>query len=211
MSKKWKKDELTYLKRYAKGKRLSELAERFERETDEVSDQLEEMGLAAKDSVTRQRIEHDPHVKVFEKGVRALHKQEWKQAAKEFETVVEETDRPQLRARALQFLDASRAQLDRSDSGEAEDPFLQAVYLRNRGDLEEALDLCVRGGRQGKDDRFAFLAASIHALSGDLDQAAELLHRAIEMDPKNRIHAHYDSDFAALREEPRYAEIFESA
>jgi hypothetical protein len=62
-----------------------------------------------------------------------------------------------------------------------------------------ALELCKRGGRQGKDERFAYLAASIHALRGEHDDALKLLELATEMNPKNRIHAYHDPDFAALR------------
>ena len=56
-----------------------------------------------------------------------------------------------------------------------------------------------KGGRDQKDERFAYLAASIHAVEDRLDEAAEVLARAVELNPKNRIHAFHDPDFAELR------------
>ena len=89
------------------------------------------------------------------------------------------------------------------------DPFLRAVYERNRGNLEEALALCTAGGRHGKDDRFAYLAAAIHALRGESVDAARLLSAAIELDPKNRIHAYHDADFEELRSDEEYSSLFD--
>ena len=75
-------------------------------------------------------------------------------------------------------------------------------------DLDAALEICSRGGRQSKDDRFAHLAASIHAVRGDIDKAAKFLELAIQLNPRNRVLAFHDPDFEALREEPEHADLF---
>jgi tetratricopeptide (TPR) repeat protein len=101
-----------------------------------------------------------------------------------------------------------REKLGGTPKVEDEDPFLTAVYERNRGNLEEALAICSRGGRQSKDERFAYLAASIHSLIGDQEKAAKFLEQAIELNPKNRIHAFHDTDFDNLRADPEYQQLF---
>lgn len=208
MAKRWKTEEITYLKRYAKIRTTAELAERFKADADVVTAKLTELGLASKDSVAEIRIEHDPLMKVYTQGTRALYAKKWRDAKKAFTQVLAETDHPELRIGAEKYLEVCEQHLSKPPS--ADDPFLLAVFERNRGNLEEALELCSRGGRTGKDDRFAYLASAIYTLQGDLEKAAELLESAISLDPKNRVHACYDSDFEALRADAEYAGMFET-
>jgi len=136
MAKRWKKEEVTYLKRYAKNRKLEDLAERFNTNTDTVADKLVELGLTAENSLAKVKLSDDPLVKVYEAGVQAMHKGNWREARKQFERVASETDRAQLRARAHRLLAVCEQRLD--GKGEvAEDPFLQAVFERNRGNLDE--------------------------------------------------------------------------
>lgn len=209
MAKSWKSAEITYLKRYAKIRTTAELAERFEVDAEEVSAKLTELGLASKDSVAEMRIEHDPLVKVYTQGTRALYGKKWRQAKKLFDQVLAETDVPELRIGAQKYLEVCERHLTKPPA--EDDPFLLAVYERNRGELDSALELCTRGGRSGKDERFAYLASAIHALRGDHKKAAELLQTAISLEPKNRVHACYDSDFDALRADEDFAGLFEAA
>lgn len=209
MAKRWKREEITYLKRYAKVRLTSELAERFKVDTEEMTEKLTELGLASKDSVAEMRIEHDPLVKVYTKGTRALYGKKWREAKKLFQQVLEETDQSELRMGAQKYLEVCEQHLAKPAG--PDDPFLEAVYHRNQGNLDEALDICTRGGRAGKDERFAYLASAIHAFRGDFEKAADLLQTAITLEPKNRVHALYDSDFDALRAEDDFASLFEAA
>ena len=208
MAKRWKTQDITYLKRYAKIRTTAELAERFKIDADELTAKLTELGLASKDSVVEIRIEHDPLMKVYTQGTRALYSKKWRDAKKAFTQVLAETDHPELRMGAQKYMEVCDQNLSKPPA--ADDPFLLAVFERNRGNLEEALDLCSRGSRASKDDRFAYLASAIHAVRGDLEKAAGMLESAISLDPKNRVHACYDSDFDALRAEAEYAGMFET-
>lgn len=210
MAKSWKTEEITYLKRYGGKRTTAELAERFRANNEEVTEKMTELGLASKDSVAVIRLEHDPLVKVYVAGTKALYAKKWRDASKHFTRVLSESDQMELRSGAEKYLQICEGHLGRSSS-KAEDPFLEAVYERNRGNLEQALNLCNRGGRQGRDERFAYLAAAIHAASGNFDKAAELLGSAIELEPKNRVHACYDSDFAEMRSDADYAGLFEAS
>ena len=152
--------------------------------------------------------QENPTVRIYERGLKALHAGKWQQANKYFEQVIQDSDEADLVGQARRFARVCESHLRRGPDRQAEDPFLRAVYERNRGKLEEALSICSRGGRQGKDERFAYLAASIHVLKGDLEAATRLLRLAIEINPKNRVHAFHDPDFEALRNDPELKAIF---
>ncbi len=206
MAKRWKKQEETYLKRYASKRTRQELAERFRTDTKTVEKKLHELSLAAKDSVV---VKPDPFLKVYERGLKALHGGKWREAKQLLGQVVSETDQRDLAERARRYLSMAAEKLDSSPAAKSDDAFLEAVFERNRGEFERALAICGRGGRQGKDERFAYLAASILSATGELERAAQVLGVAIELEPKNRVHAFYDSDFDALRKSPEYRDLFD--
>ena len=211
MAKRWKNEEITYLKRYAKKKKLSDLVGRCNTDASSVQAKLDELGLAAIDSPTPLEVKVDPMITVFERALKALHREKWSDAAGMLERVIAETGQEQLAGSARRYLEICQQNLLQAKGGKkTSDPFLAAVFERNRGDLGAASELCKGGGRRNKDERFAYLAAAIYSLQQDFENAAKYLDVAIEMNPKNRIHAVYDSDFDALRGEPDYAQIFSS-
>lgn len=207
MAKRWKPQEITYLKRYAKVRLLSELTERFRAQPDEVIEKLKILQLASKDGHGYIQRPRDPLLDVYERGLKALHQEKWREAAKSFERVVAESRETDLVGRARRSLRVCRERLERGKAT-SDDPFLSAVYERNRGNFAEALAICSAGGRQSKDERFAYLAASIYSLTDEFEKAGSFLSLAIELNPKNRIHAFHDTDFAALREDPEYRQLF---
>jgi tetratricopeptide (TPR) repeat protein len=158
----------------------------------------------------------DSSLKAYTQALEALHRKSWSKAAKLFATVVESADLPEVRERARQYLAACRQQEALQEAktgkqpheGEPEDPYLRAVFEKNRGDLAAAFALCRQGARDQKDERFAYLAASIHAVEGRIDEAAQALGRAVELSSKNRIHAFHDPDFAELRGNPSFRHLF---
>jgi tetratricopeptide (TPR) repeat protein len=147
----------------------------------------------------------DPALEALSQGLAALQAKDWAKAVEHFERAVEQSDQSEVKDRAKQFLTVSRQRAQGSESkpgAAAEDPdssYLQAVYEKNRGNLTEALEISREGGRDQKDERFAYLTASIHAVESRWDDAAQALTRAVELNPKNRIHAFHDPDFAELR------------
>jgi tetratricopeptide (TPR) repeat protein len=138
-----------------------------------------------------------------------MHRRSWSKAAKLLQEVIDQGDRPELLERARQLLAVCRQRTaEEEPAPEGEDPYLQAVFEKNRGDLDAALEICRRGGREKKDERFAYLAASIYALEQRTAEAAEALTRAVELNPTNRIHAFHDSDFAELRKDRDLRHLF---
>lgn len=149
----------------------------------------------------------DPMVEQYENGLKAMYRQKWSEAAKLFAKVAE-SDESDLAGRARQLLATCRAKQEVDHDLADEDPFLLAVVHKNRGELDEALAICARGGRQSKDERFAYLASSIHALKGEAEEAAKFLELAIGLNAKNRVHAFHDADFASVREDAAIARLF---
>lgn len=152
----------------------------------------------------------DPALDALTEGLQALQKKDWPRAAERFESALAQSDRSDLSARARQFLASARQQMAGKPKGaeESGDPFLQAVFAKNRGDLAAALESCRKDGRDQVDERFAYLTAAIHAAEGRIEEAVQALSRAIEMNPKNRVHAYHDSDFAEIRRDRDHRQLF---
>lgn len=150
----------------------------------------------------------EPAVQAYAEGLAALYRQEWEAGARLFDAVVRDGDRPELADRARQLLAVCRQRANGTAVADG-DPFLRAVVTKNRGDLAGALGLCREGGREAKDDRFAYLAAAVHAVEGRIDEAARALARAVELNPRNRVHAYHDADFAELRRTKDHRHLFE--
>ncbi len=209
MAKEWSSKEITYLKRYAATKDLAELAQRMEADEPEVRKKLADLGLEAMDGDAQgSRLGNEPLLETYEKGLQALYGGKRSEAEKLLTKVIDECDQPELTQRARQLLAAART--PKNAGPETDDPFLHAVYEKNRGNYSEALELAKKGGRSGKDERFAYLEASIHALEDRLDDAAGALGKAIELNKKNRVHAFHDPDFTALRESGAHSDLFAS-
>lgn len=161
----------------------------------------------------------DPVIDAYAEGLTALQNKNWPKAAELLEKVVAESDRSDLTDRARQLLAACREKTGPqdakgkkgkeapADAAEA-DPFLTAVYEKNRGNHQAALEISRQGGRDTKDERFAYLVAAIHAAENRTDEAVRALTKAIELNPKNRIHAYHDADFAELRKAKEHRPLF---
>lgn len=154
----------------------------------------------------------DPDLDALTAGLAALQNKDWAKAAELLEQAVTQTDRPEVRERARQLLAVSRQKAQEAGGKTAQepdsDPYLLAVYEKNRGNFRAVLDFCGKDKRAEKDERFAYMLASIHALEGRTEEAAQALVKAVELNPKNRIHAFHDPDFAELRKNRDYRPLF---
>jgi tetratricopeptide (TPR) repeat protein len=163
----------------------------------------------------------DPVIEMYAQGLAALQQKKYAKAVELLEKVLAESDRPDLRDRARQLLAASREKAAEEGKGEGKskgkakeaaaapeetDPFLRAVFEKNRGNHEAALEMARQ--HEQKDERFAYLVAAIHAAENRLDDAVKALTRAVELNSKNRIHAFHDPDFAELRKNKEYRHVF---
>ncbi|MBL8113997.1 MAG: hypothetical protein JNK60_14040 [Acidobacteria bacterium] len=149
----------------------------------------------------------------YEKAIEAFHKRKFDEAAKRFEEVLEKhPDEKDILDRARMYLAASNKKKAETNGHDGEDLFHAAVFEKNRGDLDRALDLVKRSnGKRDADGRLHYLAACCHALVGDAEQALQNLRRAVAADQQNRIQARLESDLASLRGTPEFAEIVTGA
>jgi hypothetical protein len=74
--------------------------------------------------------------------------------------------------------------------------------------LDEALEIVRGHARKDADGKFAYLAASLHALEGRRKDAVAALDKAVAADPTNRVRAFHDADFAELRKDQEHAHLF---
>jgi len=151
----------------------------------------------------------EPLENLLGQGLAAAQRGRFAEAARLLRRVVERgADEPELADRARQLLAVAEQRLAAEPSSDSEtDPYLHAVVEKNRGRFAEALAICRRGGRHRRDGRMAYLAASILALTGELEESAELLATAIAIDGRHRVQALHDSDFAAVRRRKEFADL----
>lgn len=207
MARDWQQEDNNYLQRSAKLKMLADIVDHFGVEKAEVVAQLEALKLTTRDGKGYKKPFVDPAIVHFERGLKPLYAGKWEEAKAHFEKLIAESEQADLTARARLFVDMCNRRLEKP--GEIDDPYLEAVMAKNRGQLEAALELCNRSGRGSKEERFAYLAASVLALQGHAGQALALLRQSIEMSPTNRVQAYFDSDFASLRDLDEWDALFE--
>lgn len=203
MQKRWSKAEIAHLKRHAKSAGLDELADKLNTDVETVRRKLDELGLATQgETHGAEALEH------YAKGLELLFAKKFSPAAELLEKAIAEADDRQLADRARQGLETCRRQL--AEDGAA-DPYLHAVYEKNRGNLDGALEICRAQGKEDEDERFAYLLASLFSLAGDRDQALAHLETAIRLEPKNRVHAYHDPDFEPLRGQDEFKSLVPGA
>lgn len=191
MAKRWSKTEISYLKRHAATATLDEMAAKVHSDPTTVRQKLSELGLTVGGGPAPAE---DPALAKFEQALERYHGGDLDAAAKLFQAVAAEADEPQLADRGRQYL-AVCERRQAEDSGG--DPYLRAVCEKNRGNLEVARELVKAHGDGG--ERYVYLEASLDALGDDPDAALAKLRKAIELEPRNRVHAYHDPDFAPLR------------
>jgi tetratricopeptide (TPR) repeat protein len=79
------------------------------------------------------------------------------------------------------------------------------INTRNLNGAQQHLEMALAA--DGKADHVLYALAVCHALQGNLESAHEHLRRAIELQPKNRIAARQDADFAAVISQPPFHEL----
>jgi len=136
----------------------------------------------------------------FEEGMRLFHARQFQQAREQFVQAVRGNDRSVshragLHARICeQRLDSAGPAINTP-----EEHYNYAITLINSRDvagaqthLQAALDADANA------DHVLYALAACHSLGGDLQAAYENLKRAIDLQPRNRLAARQDPDFAAM-------------
>jgi tetratricopeptide (TPR) repeat protein len=142
----------------------------------------------------------------FEAGMKLFHARRLKEARDHFNAAVEGPERDVAqRARLHLAMCDRRLQQTTVNLRSAEEYYNYGVALLNtrtvveaRGYLEKALQMSPGA------DHVHYALALAQALSGDIANAYDNLKRAIEIEPRNRILARQDADFAPLAGQPPF-------
>lgn len=197
--------------------KLDRRIEVYEETQEERTDRLEKTRAAAEtEKARREESRRQAPVakalKIFEAGVKKLLDGKNSEAAKDFQTLLDDppTDLG-LVLRARQYLSAAISiKTMEPNLTTAEDMYNHGVVLLNDGDIEGALKILGVAAKQApKDDRIMYVRALALGISGDEEAATEQLQAAIKANETNRVYAHNDPDFAPLHGNPRFQEMME--
>ncbi len=145
----------------------------------------------------------------FEEGMRLFHARQFREAGDLFQRAASGADRAVshragLHARMCeQRLSAAAPVLNTP-----EDHYNYAITLinsRNVAGAQEHLRTALAVDPTA--DHVLYALAACSSLSGDLQAAYENLKRAIDLQPRNRLAARQDPDFAAMAEHPSFARL----
>jgi tetratricopeptide (TPR) repeat protein len=136
---------------------------------------------------------------VFEQAMAAFHSRDLNAARDLFAEAASGPDRNYaMAARNHQLMCEQRLARQAVTFETAEDHYNYAVALTNQRRLAEAIEHLERS-LSLKESDYAHYALSVAlGLSGRIDEAAKHLDRAISLDPRSRIAARNDPDFADL-------------
>jgi tetratricopeptide (TPR) repeat protein len=143
---------------------------------------------------------------IFEGAMRLFHARKLKEAREMFEQAAAGPERDVAqRARLHMAMCERRTGMPALELGSAEDYYNYGVALINlrktaeaRSHLEKALEIAPGS------DHIHYALALAQALGGDLNSAHENLKRAIELEPRNRLIARQDADFAPIVSQPPF-------
>ena len=136
----------------------------------------------------------------FESGMKSFHARKFKEAREQFRIAVEGPERDVAHRAALHAsMCEQRLEQNAVKLQTAEDYYNYGIALLNTRQIEDARSHLERALAMTPEADHVFYALAVaQALSGDAAGAHEHLKRAIELEPKNRLMARQDADFASL-------------
>ena len=148
---------------------------------------------------------------VFENAIKLFHARKLKEAKDLFQQAADGPERDVAqRARLHITMCERRIGVPAIELGSAEEHYNYGVVMINsrkmaeaRSHLEKALEIAPAS------DHIHYALALAQALSGDLANAHDNLKRAIELEPRNRLIARQDADFAPIvNQQPFHSLIY---
>lgn len=142
----------------------------------------------------------------FQAAAKLFHARKLKEAKELFEQVTHGPERDVAqRARLHVAMCDRRIGQPAVELGSAEDYYNYGVALINSRKIPEARVHLEKALQIAPDsDHIHYALALAQALSGDLNNAHDNLKRAIELEPRNRLIARQDADFAPIVNQPPF-------
>lgn len=145
----------------------------------------------------------------FQEGMRFFHARQFQQARELFTEATGGPDRAVSHRASLHVCMCDRRlQSSGVILNSAEEHYNYAITLMNARDLATAqIHLHAALDAEPAGDHVIYALAACQCLGGDLQQAYENLKRAIDLQPRNRLAARHDSDFAAMAEHQTFSRL----
>jgi tetratricopeptide (TPR) repeat protein len=155
---------------------------------------------------TSQELNAQRQLAAFESAMRLFHARHLQQAHDLFQQAVDGPERDVAqRARLHIAMCEGRLRQEVPAFRSADDYYNYAIALINSRKLAEAREHLERALEIAPGaDHIHYALALAQALGGDLSSAHDNLRRAIEIEPRNRIMARQDADFAPLASQPPF-------
>lgn len=149
---------------------------------------------------TGQAVNTEKQLGSFETAMKLFHARKFKEAREHFLQAVQGPERDVAhRAQLHASMCEQRLQQATVNLRSAEDYYNYGIALLNTRRVSEARTHLERALEMAPDaDHIIYGLAVVQALAGDATGAHEHLKRAIELEPKNRLLARQDGDFASL-------------
>jgi tetratricopeptide (TPR) repeat protein len=145
----------------------------------------------------------------FEQGMRLFHTRQFEHARELFQSAMNGQDRTVAHRAGLQVrMCERRLEAPQVVLNTPEEHYNYAITLINSRDLASAqqhLRFALDGDPSA--DHVLYALAACQGLAGDLQAACENLKRAIDLQPRNRLAARQDPDFAAVIDQPMFARL----
>jgi tetratricopeptide (TPR) repeat protein len=145
----------------------------------------------------------------FEEGMRLFHARKFQEAREYFLQAMRGPDRAVTHRAGLHArMCEQRLESDRLVLNTPEEHYNYAITLINSRDLAAAQKhLRAALDADSTADHVLYALAACQSLGGDLQAAYENLKRAIDLQPRNRLAARQDPDFAAMAEHPAFTRL----
>lgn len=148
-------------------------------------------------------------LKTFEQAVKLFHSRKFTEARELFSKAAAGPNREMAHNAELHVrMCDSRVRKPAVDFKTAEEHYNYAVAMINARNLDDAqhhLQAALK--LEPAADHVYYALALSKGLAGDIDGAHENLKRAIELEPRNRIHARQDADFASISNLPQIHQL----
>jgi tetratricopeptide (TPR) repeat protein len=148
-------------------------------------------------------------LKSFEQAVRLFHGRKFSDARDLFVKATTGPNREMAHNAELHVRMCDRrlekAVVDLKTAEERYNYGIAMINARNLGEAQQHLDAALKQEPQA--DHILYALALCKCLVGDMEGAYENLKRAIDLDPRNRISARQDADFAAFANHPQMQQL----
>jgi TolA-binding protein len=150
-----------------------------------------------------------PSFAQYQNAVQLLQEGKFEKARPLFEKLIQE-GAPELVERSRTYLVV--CQRNGKKNGLAfsnpEEQYDYAISLLNTGNYEDARDQFESLLKKGAMANYAHYGLAIlNSITGQAEECLDHLHKAIQLNPQNRIQARGDTDFNDMADDPRFTEL----